>query len=220
MGRVIGLLLLLNAVVLAAGLSMERLRGQPAALVDFNADKVRLLGRVERSAAAESTSEEGVDAAVVTAPLVARCLSWSGLDEGLLDEIESRMRDAGIAVSSYDIQLRKRLGWWVYLPPFANAEAALAAIDAARQKGVKDIALVRAGERANAVSLGAFPTLANARAQMDRLRTLGIEGARKGPRPNAGPARLTLAGEVSDAKLTGLDQGWGKGRVPVACSEN
>ena len=52
MGRLIGLLVLLNGVVLAAGLSLEQLRGQDSELGEFNADKVRLLGRGERWEAA------------------------------------------------------------------------------------------------------------------------------------------------------------------------
>ena len=38
-------LLLLNVVVLAAGLALEHWRAQPRALVGYNADKVRLLNK-------------------------------------------------------------------------------------------------------------------------------------------------------------------------------
>jgi len=233
MGRLIGLLALLNVAVLAVGLSMELVRGHPAALVDFNADKVRLLGRAERPEAAPAKPAEAtvaasgaaaaaqaVDSAAESTTPRSRCLAWPGLDEGLLGEIEARLQSAGIAASRYDITLQKRLGWWVYLPPFANAEAMQAAIDAARQKGVKDIAPVRSGEMAHAISLGAFPTLAQARIQMEKLRALGVQGLRMGPRQNSGSARLAIADNVPGAKLAGLGEGWGKGRAPVACAGN
>jgi hypothetical protein len=228
----IGLLALLNAVVLAAGLSLEHVRGQPAALVDFNADKVRLLGRVEGAPAVPAKVAEAMPATEGQAPagqakesapaalLKPRCLAWSGLDEGLLGEIETRLQGAGIAASRYDIHLQTRLGWWVYLPPFADAAATQAAIDAARQKGIEDISPVRGGRMENAVSLGVFPTLAKARAQMGKLRALGLQGLRMGPRPNSGNARLTIADDVPEAKLAGLGEGWGKERAPLACAGN
>jgi hypothetical protein len=237
MGRLIGLLALLNVVVLAVGLSMEQVRGHPAVLVDFNADKVRLLGRAERpqaapaaaTAATAATDSEDAAAKVPEATAEAnagsptprpRCLSWSGLDESLLAEIEARLKSAGIAASRYDIRLQKRLGWWVYLPPFANAEAMQAAIDAARKKGVTDIAPLRSGEMMNALSLGAFPTLSAARAHSEKLRALGVHGLRMGPRPNSGSARLTIADKVPEAKLAGLSEGWDKERAPLLCTAN
>lgn len=227
MGRLIGLLLLLNGVILVAGLSMEHVRAQPAKLVDFNADKVRLLERVERPAVVAVDTGETAPAAPASAPeptmraatLASRCWSWPGLDAGLLSEIETRLRVAGIADTHHEFQLEKRLGWWVYLPPFKDAEAAQAAIEAAREKGVKDIVAVRGGEMAHAVSLGAFPTLAKARTQLQALRALGVQGAVAGPRPNSGAARLILADNVPDAGLRELGKDWGK-QAPLACAGN
>lgn len=230
MGRLIGLLALLNGVVLIAGLSMEQVRGKPAVLVDFNADKVRLLGRVERQETlpAKAVEAEIPDTAVAppeapaaaTATTNARCLAWPALDEGLLSEIETRLQGAGIAAARYDIHLDKRLGWWVYLPPFAEAEAMRAAMDELRQKGVDDFAPVRGGEMKNALSLGAFPNRAKAQAQWERLRKLGVKDLRMGPRPKSGSARLSIAGTVPEAQLAGLGEGWSKGRAPAACAGN
>ncbi len=230
MGRLIGLLALLNGLVLVAGLSMEQMRGKPAVLVDFNADKVGLLGRVERQEAMPAKVVEALipeaSAAVPEAPVAAtatanpRCLAWSALDEGLLSELETRLQGAGITAARYDIHLDKRLGWWVYLPPFAEAEAMRAAMDELRQKGVNDFAPVRGGVMKNAISLGAFPTRAKAQAQWERLRKLGVQGLRTGPRPKSGSARLSIAGAVPEAQLAGLGEGWSKGRTPAACVGN
>jgi hypothetical protein len=237
MGRLIGLLAVLNLVVLTAGMSMEQVRGQPGVLLDFNADKVRLLGRAERTALAPAkTPEKAPEAVMPPQPAEAtnqpvakpatesaqpqpRCLFWKKLDDNLLGEIETRIQSAGIAESSYVIHLQKHLGWWVYLPPFSDVEAMQAAMDAARQKGAKDIAPVRGGAMENAVSLGAFPTLALARAQLEKLRALGIPGVRMGPRPKSGTARMVIADSVAEARLAGLSQGWNKGRAPLVCRE-
>lgn len=229
MGRLIGLLLVLNMVILVAGLSMEHVRSQPATLVDFNADKVRLLGRVERgagnSAVARDADVERHDATPLPAeatvpPPHSRCVTWPGLDDSLLAEIEALLRGAGISDAHVEIRLEKRLGWWVYLPPFANAEAARSAVEAARAKGVADIAVVRGGALANAVSLGAFPSLVKARAQLARVRSLGVMGAQAGPRPDSGPVRVILDDSVPEASVARLGTAWGKGRAPVACVGN
>lgn len=228
MGRVIGLLLVLNVVMLVAGLSMEQVRSQPAALVDFNADKVLLLGRVGHATAASPAAVPSEMAtfeapkppeATVPAPR-SRCVTWPGLDTVLLGEIEALLRGAGIVETQYEIQLEKRLGWWVYLPPFADAAATQAAIESARKKGVTDIAPVRGGDMANAVSLGAFPSLAKARAHLVRLSELGVNGARAGPRPNSGPVRVVLDASVPESSLGRLGTAWSKGRAPTACVGN
>lgn len=226
MGRLLGLLALLNVMILVAGGGLEAMRAKPAALLDFNADKVRLLGLVERAEAPPTKLADTVDMAGTVEPVAAtlkalpRCLSWPELDGALLGEIESRMKNAGIAVTDYDLSLAKRLGWWTYLPPFADAEAMRVAIEAARLKGVKDIAPVRGGELRNAVSLGAFPSLDKARVQENKLRSLGLEGMRTGPRLNSGKVTLVIAAAVAETRLAGLAEGWGKDHAPEACVGN
>ncbi len=218
MARLLGLLALLNVLILVAGGGLEWVRAKPAPLLDYNADKLRLLGRVELPEAPPARMADPVEPAAPPLKQVSRCFSWPELDGDLLGEIESRMESAGIAVSDYDMSLGKRLGWWVYLPPFADAEAMRAAIEAASRKGVKDIAPVRGGDLRNAVSLGAFPNLGKARAQEKKLRSLGLEGMQAGPRPNSGHATLVIAAAVAETRLVGLDEGWGKGQAPVACA--
>lgn len=228
MGRLIGFLLGLNVMMLVAGLSLEHVHGQSSMPLDFNADKVRLIGRAERpaGAAAEPVASDPAasvlpEAAALDMPApVARCLSWPEIDADLFAAIEARMRDVGIDVSRYDIQLQKRLPWWVYLPPFPNAELARSAIESVRLKGVKDVAAVRGGVMKYAVSLGVFSSLAKARAQSAVLRAQGIQNVRVGPRPNAGIARLQIADTVAESQLSGLAAGWREGMAPMPCVGN
>ena len=217
MGRLLGLLALLNVVVLAAGLSLESVNAKPAHLLDFNADKVRLLDRSEHPEAPAKIAEPTQAAA---GQRLSRCLTWPALDSELFSAIAARMNSAGIEEADFDLTSSKRLGWWVYLPPFSDAAAMQAAIESAREKGVRDIAPVRSGDLLNAVSLGAFPTLAKAREQENRLRALGVQGLRTGPRPNSGSATLVIADRVPAAKLAALGEGWDQGQAPVACPAN
>lgn len=220
MGRLLGLLALLNVLILVVGGSLEMVRAKPATLLDYNADKVRLLGRVELPEAPPARGDDPVEPLATPVQSVSRCLSWPELDGELLGEIESRMKSAGIAATEYDLILGKRLGWWAYLPPFVDADAMRAAIEVARLKGVKDLAPVRGGDLRNAVSLGAFPSLGKARAHEMKLRSLGLEGIRTGPRPNSGNATLVIAAGVAETRLGGLGEGWGQGRAPLACAGN
>ena len=218
MGRLILLLVVANAVVLLAGLSLERLHGQSPAPVGFNADKLRLLGRVEPATVTV------VPPRTLAAPL-SRCFYWPDLDDELLREIESRMQVASLSASEYDIRLQQPLGWWVYLPPFSDVAAMQAAIVAATLKGVKDIAPVRVGKLERALSLGAFPTLASARAEMERLSRLGVQGLRVGPRvgrsegasQKSGGASLIISETVPQAKLSGFGGNWSR-HVPLPCA--
>lgn len=245
MGKLIGLLALLNVVVLLVGMSMESVRDQPAALLGFNADKVRLLGKVERPQADPAPVVEPVadaveevpapevvaepalpaEPTVPTVPVVpasgegVRCLVWPALEADVWSEIEVRLKNAGIKPADFDMRLDKPLGWWVYLPPFPSAEAARAEVEALRRRGVRDLAPVRGGALVNAVSLGVFPTLEKARAHADSLVRLGLEDMRIGPRPKSGTATLVISPQVAASKLTRLTGGWGRGQNPQVCEE-
>lgn len=240
MGRLLGLLLMLNVAVLVTGLGFEWVRGKPSRLVDFNADRVRLvtanapastgaaevlpdpLAEVSQLPAAEPPSqpaEPTQPAAPAPAPVAAasRCLDWDSYDAATHVRLEERLTKAGIAPGAYTLELDKALGWWVYLPPLKDPDAARAALEEIRRMGVKDLALVRSGVMVNAISLGAFANLDKARIHARRMGAMGLDGVRMGPRPNVGGARLILAESVPEKSLAGLAQGWSV--APHACPE-
>ena len=176
--RLIVLLLLVNLAVLAAGWAGTVWLRQPAPLVTFNTDKIRLLedalprhaGEVEDETAApliqeaEATGQENRIA-------VAQCMTWVTLDADHLAQLEAHLRGLGVAQNAYDLSLNSgmRLGWWVYLPPFADETALRAVMEDARAKGVVGISPVREGSMRRALSLGAFPTLDAARTHAEQI---------------------------------------------------
>lgn len=227
MGKGLGLLVLLNVVVLLIGGALTAMRAKPAPLLDFNADKVRLLGRVEPLApaavvtppkppVAEAEVPEVPEAPEVLEP--ARCLTWPEFDQALFKDLESRMKKAGLADSDYTLTLTKPLGWWVFIPPLRDAAAVKEKVEAARQLGVKDLAPVRSGDWLHAISLGVFPTLEKARIQEKRLAGSGLKGMNVGPRPGVGAAELTIAPQVEASRVTKLVSGWGAGSKPDVCA--
>lgn len=227
--KLIGLLLALNLGVFAAGLALQRLpQGAPEAA--FNAEKIRLLALTTPmpapSASAKpdelpsekpSPSTETEDVPREAAPT--RCWRWPSLDMAGWLAVEKYLDQAGIAVANYDIELDKPLGWWVFLPPQKSAQEAQKRIDELERLGIKDYALVRGASMPNAVSLGAFAHLAQARKHAATLSREGIADALFGPRPEAGAARLTLAPVVSDGTLLKLRKDWPTGLQPVPCAE-
>ncbi len=188
-----GLLLALNGGVLLVGLCLAYWPGHEVPTLEFNADKVGLLARPDApSAAARSSTPAGP---VTTAP----CLLWDKLAADDLETVEATLGSLGLGQGQYDFLLDKPLGWWVYLPPFPDAAALGQAMDAIRARGVTDFAPVRGGSMANALSLGAFPSLAKARLQARLLADKGVAGVRYGPRPGNGPLRLVLVGGTAGA---------------------
>lgn len=71
-------------------------------------------------------------------------------------------------------QVSQSHGFWVYLPPAADREAAL---DEARKlagKGINDYYVVTAGDSQNTISLGLFDNESNAQNRVSELQQLGF----------------------------------------------
>jgi len=210
--RLTGLLLLLNIGLLAGGLVMTNWPSRMAAMPEFNADKIRLLDIGGQGKRAESAAPA---AAVASGARIPSCLNWPSLDADTLAAVEAHLRASGLASAEPQFRLAKPLGWWVYQPPFRDAEALRQALEAARGKGVSDLAPVRGGRLANALSLGVFPSLEKARAHAAALTAKGLSEVRVGPRPEAGEVRLVFP---ANARLPGNPtEGWPKDLHPGIC---
>lgn len=218
--RLTGLLLALNLGVLVVGLGFMYWPAQPEPMLEFNGEKVKFLSTpmgadpTERLAVPVDSLPVQTEKAASAPP----CLSWKKLDADTLMAVEAHLKQLGISPGSYELRLPQRLGWWVYLPPFRDVESMRAAMEDARQKGVTDMAQVRGGKLASAVSLGAFPTLDKAREHAAALAAKGLTGVKLGPRPEAGAIRLLLSGESVGKYAEGLAKDWPKGLQPGACA--
>ncbi len=230
MRKLIGLLLALNLGMLAVGLAWQFAAREAPQPVMFNADKIRLLDlppTLQADAAkvvVEDVAEETVPPISQDAQQVAnrRCLAWKSLDAAGLHAIEASLRNMGIKPGAYSIALSKKLGWWVFLPPPADAATIQAQLDQIIQLGIKDYAQVRSGPMRNAISLGAFSNLSQVREHAAFLTNKGINGVEYGPRLESGMARLTFSDSISDAELAKLETqfqtAWPNGLQPAACA--
>ncbi|MBM4180763.1 MAG: SPOR domain-containing protein [Betaproteobacteria bacterium] len=216
-GLWIGLLLLLNGGVLLAGLGLGLWLSKPGPTPEFNADKIRLL-ESPQSAQETRTAPEVAAVAQAEAEAAARraCLSWTRLDADGLAAVQAHLDSRGVAAER-EFRVDKPLGWWVYLPPLPDAEALRLALEEVSAKGIRDFAAVRGGRLANAVSLGAFPSLDKARAHAVALEAKGLRGLRYGPRLEAGPVRLLWEEKAGGTPAASLGQGWPQGLTPAVC---
>ena len=96
-------------------------------------------------------------------------------------------------------------------------EALRLAQEDARLKGITDIAPVRGGRMANALSLGAFPSLEKARSHAAALSAKGLRGVRFGPRPEAGEVRLLFSSGAGGGLPEIPADTWPAGLKPGAC---
>lgn len=219
-------LLLLNVVVLAAGLALEHWRAQPRALVGYNADKVRLLNKAGAvPAGGVAARAEGTQTAVGAAPSTAGagdaaseggaagaagrtapptgpvCLKASLAAPAAYAALRRAMGQAGLGGRM--LRTEERLGWWVYWPPLDDPVQQVQALAAIDRAGVKDVAPIRQGPMARAISLGMFASEADARAQHGVLTRRGLDALRYGPRPGIRAVYLDIPAADGD-KLPAL----------------
>jgi hypothetical protein len=201
-------LLLLNVVVLASGLALEHWRDQPRAPIGYNADKVRLLneagpvgGDHGRAAPAASSTGSGVttdgpvpaqvgDPAAQAAPAGPACFRVGLAGAESYAALRQAMAQAGL--EGRDLRTEERLGWWVYWPPLDDPVQQVQALAAIDRAGVRDVAPIRKGPMARAISLGMFASEADARARHDALVRKGLTALRHGPRPGIRAVYLDL----------------------------
>lgn len=219
--KLIGLLLALNLGVFLAGMALQQWTPSARAPLVFNAEKITLLAPQSASEAHAASSEKQPEPGEARVASSSRCLSWRSLDAEGLAAIEAHLGKAGIAANAYSIELEnkleKNLGWWVFLPPMPDKAALQQSIEELARLGVTDYAPVRGGSMRNALSLGAFEKLSQARERAVGLASKGLKGVKFGPRPGAGMVRLLFSDAVADNELPSLEAGWPSGVQPASC---
>lgn len=189
--RVTLYLLMLNLLVLAAGIGVERYaRDRVPALSEFNAGKIRFWSQPAAykpppAAAAPVSAETAKPADVL-------CLEIADLNQARYQEMDTALKASGLAGQcSYSFD--KRLAWWVFWPPEYEAGRRDKVVKAIQAAGVKDFLPITQGAMAQAFSLGIFAGEAQALQYRDALRGKGLDKVEFGPRPSMGSGRLGCA---------------------------
>jgi len=90
-------------------------------------------------------------------------------------KVGKRIRDYGLAFEIRAIRSLETLRYLVYIPPLeSGAEARLTEIDLIRQ-GITDINIITEGRYKNAISIGFYSNLTQARRETQHVRYLGYD---------------------------------------------
>lgn len=212
--RLTGLLLAMNIGVLVTGLGVAIWPEGDKGGRSINSDKIRLLGLAESSRPNEVASGPSgllptapVDAAVP--PEVPACLAWKTMDQPAYERLLGFLEQQGLSDESYEVHLSKPQGWWVFIPPAADAANAKKALKEINAKKIKRAQIVRAGEMQHALALGTFPERGKALAYVRALAAKGIKGVQYGPRPLGASAVLDFAHPPKVAVMARISQAAG-----------
>jgi len=153
------------------------LTGKPLQLAsELSPAELKALG-TQAPAPAPTTGAPVVAAAAGTgaAPVSAlACASYGPFpSDDALQQAIGRLKPLGIQATSHLVAGKAKLGYWVYLPPFASKREADGAVALLKKRGVKDIYVVTDEANRNAISLGVFSQRSYAADRQKQLRKMG-----------------------------------------------
>ena len=105
----------------------------------------------------QGATDDTVVAAAVARPPAHACLTLGPLAaDAPVQEMSRWLTQAGATVDVRTDERREVALYWVYFPPRASRDLAVAEVERLRGEGVTDVIAVPKGDMANAVSLGVF----------------------------------------------------------------
>lgn len=123
------------------------------------------------TAAPVAAAPAGTGAAAVSA---FACASYGPFpSDDALQQAIGRLKPLGIEATSHLVAGKAKLGYWVYLPPFASKREADGAAALLKRRGVKDIYVVTDEANRNAISLGVFSEKRYAQDRQKEMRKQG-----------------------------------------------
>jgi cell division septation protein DedD len=218
--RLVVIVLVLVNVALAGWIALdharERERAAATAARDTEAAPIRIVSEPASSTAGDAVESTRASAADTTSGAAtvgaeARCLRWGPF---ATDDLP-RARDAADAIAGgtdrvTTTPVSASTGWWVYLAPARNRDAAERKQIELKRLGVRDTFLVtEPGEWRFAISLGLFRSEDAARRFLDAQKNRGVRSAQIGERTlQVKMTALVLPGDVSRERLDAAVRGF------------
>ena len=159
-------------------------------------DKLKIIGAGELPAAAvqkPAPVAAAVPSAAVPAPAsppAGACLEWGSFTLADAPRAAKALEPLASAIGAKLAQRRteETAGWWVFIPPQGNRQAALKKTAELKAFGVDDYFIVNEeNEFRWAISLGVFRNEEAAQARLLSLREKGVRSAQVGPRETVVP---------------------------------
>jgi hypothetical protein len=129
------------------------------------------------------------------------CLEWGGFTLADYQRAEKALEPLGLGGRLGQRRTQGVAGWWVFIAPQANRQAALKKAAELKALGVEDFYIVaEEGDFRWALSLGVFRSEEAAQARLDALREQGVRSALVGSRETVLP-KIWLQVKGVDAAL-------------------
>ena len=90
-------------------------------------------------------------------------------------QVGRRIRDYGLAFEMRSIRSLETLRYLVYIPPLESIKEAQATAVDLRKYGIKDVNIITEGRYKNAISIGFYSNLTQARRETQHVRYLGYD---------------------------------------------
>jgi hypothetical protein len=140
-------------------------------------------------------------APAVAAPAAVACMEWGSFTVADAPKAAQALEPLALGTRLEQRRSDEVAGWWVFVPPQRNRQAALRKVAELRELGVGEFFIVQEeGEHRWALSLGVFRTEEAARARLAALRAQGVRTARVGARETVVP-KVWLQVKSVDAPL-------------------
>ncbi len=169
----------------------------------LNPEKIRLLMPEQVSALTRKPEAPKV-------PTV--CLEWGAFVGGDAARAGQALEPLGLGAKLTQRRQEDVAGFWVYIPPLANRQAATQKAGELKRLGVDEYFIVPDDPKwRNAISLGVFKTEEAANARRDALRAKGVKSANIGARETQLSKTYFQVREADSAlmaKLNDLKQGF------------
>jgi hypothetical protein len=170
----------------------------PAPLTrQIDPEKLKILSAGE--AAARATKRPAVPAPGTAAPAPLACLEWGSFTLADAPRAEAALAHLALGTRLSKRQTEEVAGWWVFIPPQGNRQAAARKASELKSLGVQDYFVVQdENPHRWSLSLGVFRNEEAAQARLTSLRRQGVRSAEAAPRETVVP-KLWL--QVRDVDL-------------------
>ena len=129
-----------------------------------------------------------------------KCIEWGSFTLADASRAEKALEPLGLGARLGHRKTEETAGWWVFIPPQPNRQAALRKASELKDLGIDDYFIVQDEPNRWALSLGVFRSEEAAQARLAALREQGVRSAQLGAR-EAVVAKLWLQVKSVDAAL-------------------
>jgi hypothetical protein len=150
-------------------------------------DQLPPVSRAKKPAPTPATAS-APEPPVVPASASLACMEWGSFTVADAPKAQQALEPLGLGERLAQRRTDEVAGWWVFIPPQRNRQAAIRKAAELKGLGVGEFFIVQEeGEHRWALSLGVFRTEDAARARLAALRTQGVRSARVGARETVVP---------------------------------